>query len=407
MRGRELVVAIGVALVLVVTVVVVEQVGHRPSAASVASGRPPTLPLVAATTTPGLASVLIPMGHLYDPTNTFWQVFLSSGGAGGWTLHTPLGVADNGGLEAATSATGQLVVGFLPSAQLTFSPVTSTADSGASWTEGQLPQGLAAVADGLAVGPTGNLLGLVSRDGQTVLSSPGGLSSWTPIASTTTLARSAPGCGLSAITAVAFWPSGRPVIGTDCATGGAVGLLAPDGSTIGSPGSDSDSDSVSWESTGPRLAGVGPTVSTSVIRLVSTGSGLVGLASSRSGSATSLVAFWNQGTPDRWMASTPTPVAPGWTVAATGVGGAGGRAVTVLFESGDRRQVDQISGPGGSWSRLPTPPAGTGAVAAAGTETDAFVASGKSLSVWTLPPGATGWSRSATMTVPVPYGSSN
>ena len=46
-------------------------------------------------------------------------------------------------------------------------------------------------------------------------------------------------------------------------------------------------------------------------------------------------------------------------------------------------------------------------IAVVGTETDAFVVGGSRLAVWALASGATGWSRTATVTVPIQYGSSS
>jgi hypothetical protein len=46
-------------------------------------------------------------------------------------------------------------------------------------------------------------------------------------------------------------------------------------------------------------------------------------------------------------------------------------------------------------------------VAADGAEVDTFVVTGTHLAVWAWIAGATDWSRTASITVPVPYGSSS
>ena len=77
-----------------------------------------------------------------------------------------------------TGMTGPVTAGFLPSADLTFSPVARSTDGGRSWSPGALPTALVRVPDALTVSTSGRLLALVGEEGQTVLSSPGGLSRW-------------------------------------------------------------------------------------------------------------------------------------------------------------------------------------------------------------------------------------
>ncbi len=400
MRGRTLAVVVGVALVLVVVVVIVQRLGSPPTV--VPDPGQPALPLVASTTTGVQSSIVLPMGHLDDPLNTFWQLFLRPTGRSSWVLRTPPGVASNGGLVVAAPPTGALTAGFLTSESLTFSPLARTATGGISWSSGQLPAALVGAPDGLAAAPDGSLLALVSGAGQTVLSSTGSLSSWDPMVSTTALARRPTGCRVTAITAVAFDATGEPLVGASCHSGGRLGLLSGDRSSSG------DHGSASWVGVGPSLAtAAGPVGQSSVVRLEPTTGGDAGLASEGPGSGTSLVAFWGQGAPTRWTVSSRQPVPSSWRLAATAVGGGGGQEVTALLASGRRRQLATIGGPGGSWVTLPTPPPGTGAVAAVGPETDAFVVSGSKLTVWTLGAGSARWTRSSTITVPVPYGSSS
>ena len=84
-------------------------------------------------------------------------------GASRWSLVTPPGVADNGGLVAA-GAGASLVVGFRPSQNLVFSPLATSTDAGRNWTPGLLDAGLADTPGAIAVGPSGRTLALL-QDG--------------------------------------------------------------------------------------------------------------------------------------------------------------------------------------------------------------------------------------------------
>ena len=96
--------------------------------AAVASALPaggatvPALPASAVSTPDGSWSTL-PMGLLSDQSNTFWQLFHASPGSSRWSLVTPEGTADNGGLVAGVSG-DSVAAGVLPSALLRFSPLS-------------------------------------------------------------------------------------------------------------------------------------------------------------------------------------------------------------------------------------------------------------------------------------------
>ena len=92
------------------------------------------------------------MGGSAAQENNFWQMFYRQ--ASTWRLATPAGVADNGGLVVAGTPAGPLLTGFLPSQDLTFSPLATSTNSGASWSAaGPVDPGLADVPDALAAGP--------------------------------------------------------------------------------------------------------------------------------------------------------------------------------------------------------------------------------------------------------------
>jgi hypothetical protein len=48
--------------------------------------------------------VVLPIGELGDPSNTFWQLLYAAPGSTRWSVVTPKGTADNGGLVAGASA---------------------------------------------------------------------------------------------------------------------------------------------------------------------------------------------------------------------------------------------------------------------------------------------------------------
>ena len=105
------------------------------------------------------------MGGPAASENNFWQLFVRPAGASRWSLVTPEGVADNGGLVAAGGAGGaSLLVGFRPSQGLAFSPLATSSDTGQNWTPGLLDADLADVPDAMAVAPSGRTLALL-RDG--------------------------------------------------------------------------------------------------------------------------------------------------------------------------------------------------------------------------------------------------
>jgi hypothetical protein len=365
--------------------------GARPGASS-----SPT-PISASSTTPSGSAVVIPMGHLHDPSNTFWEVFLRSAGSKSWVLHTPPGVASNGGLVLSGAPSGSLTVGFLISANLEFSPVAQSTDGGDKWSPGELPFPLASTPDALAVSHSGEALALVATAHQRVLQTSGDLSDWRTLTSTESLVPAADSCGVQDVTAVAYNNAAEPILGLGCADKREIGLLAETApASNGIP---------TWRDIGLSLGPEGGRVV--VTRLVSTSNGVAGLGQVTDGTRTSFVAFWGGGTTGQWSGPTPFSVPAGWSAKATATGGDSGQGLAVLMGSGARRRVEVITGPGASWRVLPTAPREASGVSVDGTEVDTFVVTGSHLAVWAWIPGATGWARTASISVPVPYGSSS
>ena len=106
--------------------------------------------------------VTVPMGHLDQPLNTFWQLFFRPRGARQWSnTASALAVATNGGLVLATDAGKSLTIGIRPTNYLAYSPliVTSNARSWSSATPlgalAEQPDALAVTAGGAALGASG------------------------------------------------------------------------------------------------------------------------------------------------------------------------------------------------------------------------------------------------------------
>jgi hypothetical protein len=327
------------------------------------------------------------MGGSAASHNNFWQLFVRPAGASRWSLVTPEGVADNGGLVAAGANTS-LTVGFRPSQNLAYSPLASSTDTGKNWTPGLLDAALADTPGAMAVSPSGRTLALL-QDGTIQAAPTAGAAAagqWTPLATRNALAASAPGrsCGLTSVIAVSFGPDNDPMAAGSCARPGVAGVFTDTGGT--------------WRSAGLVLPGKGLGKDTvQVLGLAATTGGNVALLAT----GNSLLAAWWNGT--RWTVSDPvtaaSPVSAN-TVRALGFGADGS---TWLLLGGGRAET--IGGTGGSWQALPPVPPGTATLApGTGGGSDALAVSGSKLTVWQLVQGA--WAKVQQITVPIVYGSS-
>ena len=381
---------------------------------------PATTPALQVQTAPLSTSLVTPqgtwaatvMGGSAAAENNFWQLFVRPAGASRWSLATPEGVADNGGLVATSGAGGSsLLVGFRPSQGLTFSPLATSSDTGRSWTPGLLDAGLADVPDAMAVAPSGQTLALLHDGGIEAAATTGAAAAgqWSRLATLATLAASAPGrsCGLVAVNAVSFSQNNVPMAAGSCVRRGVAGVFADTGGR--------------WQAAGPVLpAGFGGD-QVQVLGLVRTGLANAGGGDTGGGNAAlllagnDLLAAWSDG--GRWTVSAPVAAAAGdepgdepgdeQGVRAAGFGADG--SLWVLL-GGDRAET--VSGPGASWQALPPVPAGTQVLVPAGTATlapgsggyDALAVSGSRLTVWQLTGAA--WARAQVINVPIDYGSS-
>jgi hypothetical protein len=379
---RRVAVAVG-ALAAVAALLVGSTTGES-SAAAAAS------PLPSGVATTAGSWVVLPMGELSNQANTFWQVLHAVPGVPHWSVVTPRGVADNGGLVTGAAASS-VVVGFLPSQLLRFSPLAVSSSGGRAWNPQLLPVALAADPDALASGPAGNAVAAVVGD--KVLAAPAGLSHWSSLVTVSRLARLFPRCGVTSIGAVAILPSGAPLVATGCNRGG-IGIFTEADGTWSTYGTASGA---AWRS------------ATEVLRLQATGPRATALVRTRRDGHPVVVGAW-EGPNGSWTFSSPLSLPPRAVIRATAVGDEGTLAVVV--SSAGAVSADTID-PDGAWQPLPAPPSGTTAISIPTSSTtidsgsiDTFTVQGGALGVYALTPSGTRWVRVQSSRVDIAYGSS-
>ena len=370
------------------------------SAGSAASTAPtgstaPATPLATSLSTSTDSWAIVPM----SANPTFWEVFVRPAKSATWQLVTPPGVADNGGLVAATGTGSGLTVAVRPSQDLEFTPVSTTANAGANWsTDGPISEGVADSPGALAV--SGRQLAAVLDNGTVEASSDAG-SSWRTLAKPGAIAASAAGqkCAAVHISSVSFGPVPTQVLAAgECGATGAAGLFAYS--------AGGGWQRVSLPVSGP-LVRLGPGTA-----LVQAADGLTALWADNAIHWYAYAPLSATATPTptssaAWTASAALPV----TNAVTASGGLAGATATssggtwVLLPGG---QAATISGPGQQWLLLPPTPAHTSVLASGpGTSIDALAVSGSTLTVWQLDHGSTVWARAQTINVPIQLGSSS
>jgi hypothetical protein len=334
-----------------------------------------SLSLNTAQTSSSATWAVIPMGA--TGPNLFWQLFRLSASGGTWSLQTPPDIATNGAIVLAQQA-ATLTAGIRPSLDLTFSPISVTANDGRAWTTLPPDSGLANVPDALAAAPDGSLLAL-DTDGKVSLLDPGG-SSWT------THALDLRGCDLIALTAVAYTSAGTPLLGASCGQAGVAGIFSY---TTGT-----------WHLTSLKVPASLAGERVQVLRLTRTGSTDTALLEAGTGS---LFAAWSSDNARDWTVS-PALSLRGAQPQSVSFGAGGAMAIAL---TGDR--AESLAGIGASWQQLPALPAAraiTLALPASGT-TEALAADGGTLTVWRHTTGSAGWVKAQTITVPIQYGSSS
>ena len=371
--------------------------GSKPASAPERAASAATPPQLAAaiTTAAGTSWAIVVMGGSSSQDEGFWQLFARPAGAARWRQVTPTGVADNGGLVAGVTGPGSLVAGFRPSQDLSFSPLAATADSGATWSAGgPVSPGLADVPDALAAGPGGRLLAL-TQGGSAQLGAHGG-ATWTKLASSQSLARTAAGraCGVTGLTAAAFssaGAAGAPLLAGSCDRPGIAGIFALRGGT--------------WQPAGPQLPAPLKGRTVTVLRMATVGARTGALLQSGAGPAASVLAAWSDDGGGHWQVS--APLRTGTATVRSASFGPDGAAGLVLGRDQNQARGVTLAGPGAPWRTLPALPRWTAtlAVGPAG-RLDALTAHASSFGDWQLPAGAAAWSSVQTMQVTIPYGSS-
>lgn len=368
--------------------------GHDASVDAKTVPAPLATPLATSVPTSVGTWATFPMGRLSQKKNTFWQLFFRPPASSSWSNKVEAtATATNGGLVLASGGGPAMVVGVRPSLDLTFTPLISTSDGARSWSDGLISQRLAARPSALAAGAHGRMLALVSAGGGSeVIGTAGNLSAWRPLVTRRALAAGPAGraCGLTSLTAVGFLAS-RPVVAGACAEPGAVGIFSlREGQ---------------WRSAGPEL---GPALRRQGAQVLGMGRSqgrTWALLALSSPGGPALVACWSRAG-GRWAVSPPLTLSPVERLASYGPGAAGGLYVLVRGRGGKERL--SMSQQGRSWQLLAPPPAGTATLAeGAASALDAFVPSGKLLTISALAPGAHRWVKAQTVHVAIQYGSSS
>jgi hypothetical protein len=348
------------------------------------SSRPTPLRLPLATSltsAAGTSWAIVDMGGPARQGKNVWELFARPASAAAWRLATPGHIASSGGLVATVRAgTGAgLAAGFIATRDTGFAPVTSTANAGGNWSPGQpVVPGLARAPDALASDPGRDVL-VLSANQQVLLLRPGTGPAWHLLTDLPWLARSAAGraCELTAITAVAFSPSGALLIAGDCRRAGVAGLFERDGRTwrlarLPLPARPASQPAAA----DPNAAGV------SALSLVTSGDQTTAVLRVGSSAAGGLVAA-RRASNGRWTSSAELSIAAA-TVQSAAAWPAGAAAVVL---SGHRAAV--LAGHADRWHQLSGLPARVATLATGpGGQLEALAPQNQRLNVWSLHDGS-------------------
>ncbi len=317
----------------------------------------------------------------------FWELLHRGAGSSPWTLVTPPGVQDNGGLAIA-AAGGTLLAGFLPSYNLHFSPLALTTDGGATWTPALLPSALTSVPDSLALSSSGPGYALLAKGGGEIVQSntPGG-GEWRTLTAARALATLpvAHSCGLASIDAIASTSPEGVLAGGACNQAGQIGEYAYAHG--------------SWRAAAPPTPAALRDDSSRVVLLASTGARTLTLVDFLSTSQNTLLAAWSTDDGHRWAESPPLVLGAREDLIAAGPAPQDRTFLLVSTPHGNRLR---IGAPATPWRATPRPPAGTATVALSDTgEIDALAVHVYTIVEWRLAgtPGA--WHRVGTLPVTV------
>ena len=392
----------GTALLAAITAAGLASCGSTHAGQATPSAPPVRLSLATSADYPDGSWAVLAMGGSAAQHNNFWQVFVRPGQAGAWKLATPLGVASNGGITVAAEGGPALAAAIRPSQDLSFSPVASSSDSGAKWTQaGLLDAPLAGYADALGAAPDGGLIAL-TKTGNVELRPRSG-AAWTRLASAHSMAAAAGrGCLPVQLTSVAYSPSGAPLVAGACIREGRAGIFRL--------------ASGHWSRTGPVLPAALGRRDVEVLQMAREGRTVAALLAVGRGPAARLLGAWSNRDGTSWSLSQPyqvgaaRPLSAAFGGSTSGTGRSGGGSLGVLLSGG---RAVSVSGPGAAWRSLPALPArassvpdGGATLVAAPGGFEALTGRGSQLSVWALSLGGSAWHRSQVINVAIPYGSS-
>jgi hypothetical protein len=376
-RGRHLLGALGVAVLVALGL----------GACGAAQPRAPTpQPAPLATSLPSTAGTwaLVPIGTS-SGEGRFWELLWLRAGTAHWSLVTPPGVQDNGGLSIASAPADALLAGFLPSINLHFSPLARTTDHGATWSPDLLEYGLASTPDSLAVDPQGALFALVPQHGGEVLARAHQDTPWRTLVSASTLARApaAHGCALKNIGAITVSAAGQLTVSGSCALAGQIGEYVEEHRR--------------WRAAAPTVPAALRQETANVLRLTSTPAGTFSMIKLTAPADEQLIAAWSSDGGESWAHTPALSLDAGQRLISTGPGP--GRGAYLLTEAiTGAKTIWTTAGPGASWHALPPPPAGTTTVAPLdSSRVEAFVTHNTTISDWRLERGR--WRRQQTIHV--------
>ncbi len=328
--------------------------GSGSSTGTVSATQALSTPLATSLSGAGGSWALLPAGASSGEEH-FWELLHRDAGSSHWSLATPPGVQDNGGLAIA-AAGGTLLAGFLPSYDLHFSPLALTTDGGTTWTPTPvpLPSGLTSVPDSLARGSGGTIYALLAADGGKIVvgNTQGG--EWRSLTTARALAGSprtpgatprARGCGLTSIDAIASLSPEGVLAGGACTKAGQIGEYAYAHG--------------SWRAAAPPTPAALRGIPSRVLWLTSTGATTLTVVDFPSPSQNTLLAAWSTDGGHRWAESPPLVMGASEELIATG---AAPHAQTFLLVSTPHGSRLRIGAPATPWRATPRPPEGTATV---------------------------------------------
>jgi hypothetical protein len=351
------------------------------------------MPLSGSVSTPESTSAVVVMGKDDGQHDLFWQLFGFDTATSHWSLITPPGVADNGGLIVAQGESRTLLVGFGASQGLAFSPLALSDDGGTAWSPGGLAEPLVTAPSAIALGSNSNAVALVNAGQEKVLTRAGSLTNWTTLTTETNLADLPVGkvCGIQSLGSVGIEPSGEVLVGASCRRSGVVGVFVRSRS--------------GWSLANAPVAKRVRADTFSTLRITGTGDSTSALLSGVEDGTRNLFAGWVSPSEDDWTLSEPLLLGAHDQVVASGVGAGGSQFV--LLRSGSSTRAEVISGPSSAWRSLSPLPPGTATIATepAG-QIVALSVSDTRLTVWKQDSNGSGWKAVQSMTVPIAFGSS-